>query len=184
MIRTQFGTVVQPGDFAAVRVDGAVGRLIRVGQFLNGSGFRNYEHAIFYAGDDEKLGQDLILEAEPGGARLVPFHYSPGDVLWSSDAPPLALNATQRQLAMVIARHYKGVPYSALDYFALAAHRLHIRTPMLKYIIGSTHQMICSQLADQCRLEMGSHLFSDSRWPGFVTPADLADLILSCITNS
>ena len=47
-----------PGDFAAVRLESPVGVAIRVGELLNGDGFRDYEHAIFYVG-----GQDLILEA-------------------------------------------------------------------------------------------------------------------------
>jgi hypothetical protein len=164
---------VQPGDFAAVRTRGDVSRLIRVGQFLNGDGFGDWEHAIFYAGGP----QDLILEAEPGGARLVPYHYQSGDVLWSATSPRLDLAPEQRDRAMDTALRYRGIPYSSLDYDALALHRLHIPAPGLKEYIGSTRSMICSQLADQCRLDLGSHLFKDNRWPGYVTPLSLADLI-------
>ena len=70
-----------------------------------------------------------------------------------------------------------GVPYSFADYAALAAHRLHIPAPGLREFIGSSKSMICSQLVDQCYVDAGVHLFRDSRWPGFVTPAALAGLI-------
>ena len=197
MITTAKGNVVKPGDFAAVRMGGTTGRLIRIGEFLNGNGFGDWEHAIFYAGDDPDLGDDLILEAEPGGARLVPFHYALTEVLWSTDNPLLNLNLSQQQLAMTVAKHWKGVPYSFLDYLALAAHRLHIPgwlpfwfSPVkaakqrfrhlvtLKTYVAETGHDICSQLADLCRLELKSNLFSDGRWPGYVTPLALANLIL------
>lgn len=173
MIRTPAGNLVQPGDFAAVRVTNTVGKLIRVGEWLNGDGFRDYEHAIFYAGSP----LDLILEAEPGGAALRPCWYNPADVLWSADNPALALTATQQADALPVARKYRDVPYSWLDYAALAAHRLHLWTPGLQDYVADTRHMICSQLVDQCRQDLGSHLFA-KRWDGYVTPADLANLIL------
>ena len=37
--------------------------------------------------------------------------------------------------------------------------------------------MICSQLVDYCYLMAGVHLFNDGRWPGYVTPEDLANVI-------
>jgi len=178
VIRTLGGTVdVLPGDFAAVRLESSVGAAIRFGELLNGDGFRNYEHAIFYVGGP----QDLILEAEPGklGARLVPYHYDGSGVLWSSQNPKLALTPMQRAAAPSVADSYRGVPYSFLDYGALALHRLHIPAPDLKHFIGDTGHAICSQLVDMCRFTIGSHLFTDSRWFGYVTPADLASLILS-----
>ena len=164
---------VQPGDFAAVKVHGDVGKLIRLGEILNGDGFRDYEHAIWYVGGK----QDLILEAEAGGAVLRPFHVDPSDCLWSSDNPALTLSADQRDQVLAVAQRYKGTPYSAADYFALAAHRLHIPAPHLKAFVAETGHMICSQLVDTCRLAIGSHLFDDGRWPGYVTPLALADLI-------
>jgi hypothetical protein len=170
---TRAGSLVLPGDFAAVSLADDVARLISLGEWLNGDAFAGYEHAIFYAG-----GQgDMILEAEPGGARLVPFHYDPQDCLWSSGLPGLGLNNTQRAIAYDTALHYRDIPYSFADYAALALHRLHVPAPGLRSFIGSTGHMICSQLVDRCRLDLGSHLFSDGRWPGYVTPADLAGLI-------
>jgi hypothetical protein len=187
VITTPSGKTVLPGDFAVVRVHGTVGKLIRLGEILNGDGFGDWEHAIFYAGDDPELGDDLILEAEPGGAKLVPFHYAAADVMWSTDNPDLDLTLVQQQMAMTVAKHWKGVPYSFVDYLALAAHRFHLPGLLwskysksfvtLKTYVGQTAHDICSQLADLCRLELGSHLFSNGRWPGDVTPLDLANLI-------
>ena len=179
-IRTPQGTLVLPADFAVVKPRSfktapVIDQLIIIGELLNGDGFRLWKHAIFYAGGP----QDLILEAEAGGAQLRPFHYDPADVLWSSDNPDLNLTQGQRGHAMEIAQHYKGIGYSFLDYDALAAHRLHIPAPGLQAYIASTGHMICSQLVDQCRLDLGSHLFADGRWPGYVTPAAEGNLILS-----
>jgi hypothetical protein len=179
-ISTPRGTLVEPGDFAAAQIRGDAGVLITAGEFLyerGPLGIRKkprYQHAIFYAGGPD----DLILEAEPGGARLRPFHYDPATVLWSSDNPALTLTPGQRARVMEVAEKYKGIPYSGLDYEALALHRLHIPAPGLRKYIASTGHMICSQLVDQCRLELDSHLFTDPpRWPGYVDPEDLAVLI-------
>lgn len=179
-LKTPSGTLVLPGDFAVVKprsfeAASVVDRLIILGELLNGDGFRLWKHAIFYAGGP----QDLILEAEAGGAQLRPFHYDPADVLWSSDNPDLNLTQGQRGHAMEVAKRYKGIGYGWEDYFALAAHRLHIPAPGLQAYIASTGHMICSQLVDQCRLDLGNHLFADNRWPGDVTPAAEGNLILS-----
>jgi len=183
MIVTKSGKTVQPGDFAAVRTTGEISRLIKIGEWSAlrarffprsvPSGSEDWEHAIFYVGGDK----DMILEAEPGGAQLVPFHYNPSDVLWSAENTALDLTSEQRGLASSIAAKYVGTPYSFLDYEAIALHSLHIPAPGLKRYIKSTQHLICSQLADQCRQDMNSHLFNDNRWPGYVDPLDLALLI-------
>ncbi|MGF1427857.1 hypothetical protein [Kitasatospora sp. LaBMicrA B282] len=145
--------------------------MIRLGQWLNGDGFADYEHAFILVGDDE------VVEAEPGGARQVPLStYGGHQTLWSSDR--IALTSDQRVAIIAAARRYLGVPYSFLDYAALATHRL--RLPgggLVKGYVADTRHQICSQLVDQCYQDAGIHLFSDGRWPGYVTPADLARVI-------
>ncbi|PBC78896.1 hypothetical protein BX265_3687 [Streptomyces sp. TLI_235] len=162
-----------PGDFAVVRMDGRVGRLIRIGQWLNGDGFADYEHAFVY------LGGGQLVEAQPGGAELRPLSvYDGRPALWSTGR--YALTDAQRAAIVAAARGYIGVPYSAADYVALAAHRFHLPVgPLIKGYVASSRHMICSQLVDQCYLDVGVHLFSDGRWPGYVTPADLAGLLRS-----
>ncbi|MDH6578990.1 hypothetical protein [Kitasatospora sp. MAP5-34] len=152
---------------------GRVGRLIRIGQWLNGDGFADFEHAFVYVGDGD------LVEAQPGGAVLE--HLVDSDsrpILWSTGH--ILLDDEQRQAVVSAARGYLGVPYSAADYLALAAHRLHLPvSPLIKGYVADTRHMICSQLVDQCYRDAGVQLFRDGRWPGYVTPADLSNLLRS-----
>ncbi|KJK59560.1 hypothetical protein UK12_03575 [Saccharothrix sp. ST-888] len=162
-----------PGDFAVVRMSGRIGRLIRIGQWLNGDGFADFEHAFVYVGDGE------LVEAEPGGARLGPLTaYQGQPIRWSTGRFPLT--EEQRHAIVAAAHGFLGVPYSAADYFALAAHRFHLPIGLLiKAYVADSRHMICSQLVDQCYQDAGVHIFRDGRWPGYVTPADLATLLRS-----
>lgn len=162
-----------PGDFAVVRMAGRVGRLIRIGQWLNGDGFADFEHAFVYVGDDE------LVEAQPGGVELRPAStYDHRPILWSTGR--FDLSEEQRAAVVAAARGYLGVPYSVADYFALAAHRFHLPIgPLIKGYVADSRHMICSQLVDQCYRDAGVQLFTDGRWPGYVTPADLANLLRS-----
>ncbi|MFI9271268.1 hypothetical protein ACIGXM_11225 [Kitasatospora sp. NPDC052896] len=158
----------QPGDIGLTTITGAVGRAIRVGQWLNRDGFANYEHA-FVVLDDETL-----IEAEPGGAVIRPLtEYQDRHVLYASPE----LTPEQRDRIVRRARRMVGVPYSFLDYAALAAHRFRLPVPGLRRYVAATGHMICSQLADAAYREAGVILFGDGRWPGYVTPADLYDLL-------
>lgn len=163
-------TEPQPGDFAVIPISGPVGTLISIGEFLNGSGFGRYDHAEIYVGNNMTLG------AYPGGASLVPVPVVQDGWLWSTGH--IQLTEAQRAAIVNNAMACKGIPYSALDYFALAAHHFHIPAPDLKNYIQSSKHMICSQLVDFCYMNAGVHLFNDNRWPGYVTPADLAQVIL------
>lgn len=161
-----------PGDFAVVRMGGRGGRAIRIGQWLNGDGFADFEHAFVYVGNEE------LVEAQPGGAELRPLSvYTDGrPVRWSTGRFPLTDH--QRRAIVAAALGYVGTPYSVVDYFALAAHRFHLPVgPLLRAYVADSRHMICSQLVDQCYQDAGVHLFSDGRWPGYVTPADLANLL-------
>ena len=158
----------QPADFACVSMGGEAGKLVALGERLNGDAFTQYQHAFVYMGDRR------IVEAEPGGARERPLQ-GYGSIVWSTGKIPLT--AAQRGLIVAAAAGYVGTPYSYTDYMALAMHRLHIPFPWLKRYISSTHHMICSQLVDQCYADAGVHLFTDGRWPGYVTPASLAAVI-------
>ena len=160
--------IPMPADFACVSMGGEAGRLVALGERLNGSAFTQYQHAFIYMGDRR------IVEAEPGGARerLLQGY---GSIVWSTGKIPLT--AAQRGKIVAAAAGYIGTPYSWLDYVALALHRLHVPAPGLRAFIGSTHSMICSELVDRAYADAGVHLFADGRWPGYVTPADLAAVI-------
>ena len=158
-----------PGDFGVVHMGGDSGKWIHYGQILNGDGFADYEHAFVLTG----IGQ--IVEAEPGGAKLAGVHYR--TVLWSTGR--INLTSEQRMKTIQTADSLIGTPYSAADYFALAAYRLKLGrlVPGLKDYVADSGHMICSQLVDYCYQQAGVQLFNDGRWPGYVTPGALAELL-------
>lgn len=157
-----------PGDFGLVPMGGDAGRLIRLGQWLNGDGFADYEHAFVL------VDGGMIVEAESGGARRTAMHYE--KVLWSTGH--VALTDAQRRGIVAAADGYVGTPYSAADYFALAAHRLDLPwSQALKGYVATSAHMICSQLVDRCYQDAGVQLFDDGRWCGYVTPGSLCRLL-------
>jgi hypothetical protein len=186
---------VQPGDFACVPVSGEGGVLIRLGEMLNGSAFSQYQHAEIYVGTSDELlmyrGTRAAIQAAtydapfgwtfgayPHGARLVPLPCPAAELpgaLWSSGAIPLT--GVERHDLVGAALLYDGVGYGWLDYLALASHRLGINDPALKRYIERTKTLICSQLVSHIYTQVGINLFSDGRWEGYVTPADLAGVI-------
>jgi hypothetical protein len=170
----------KPGDIGLTTISGAGGKLIRLGQWLNGDGFGDREHAFVWIGPVEHFerttagetrvspaGENMIVEAMPGGAQQVPN--------WHTDCVYLRCPDEHRNAVAAAALRYVGVPYSFLDYGALALHRFHIPTPHLKRFISDGGHQICSQLADQAAADGGWHLFKNV-WPGDVTPGDLARL--------
>jgi len=155
-----------PGDFGLTQIHGRVGKLIRLGQWLNGSGFEDFEHAFIY------IGNGQIIEAEPGGARIAFLsEYDHNTIVWSSGK--IEIDEAQRNGVVLAAMGYLRVRYSFLDYQALVMHRLHLWAPGLKRYIATSKHMICSQLVDQCYQDGGVMLLPDGRWPGYVTPGDL-----------
>jgi len=167
------------GDFCCIPIKGAVGRLISLGEWVNGDGFGDYDHAEVYVGmPDINAPYGYTFGAYPGGAAYVPLS-CPADKLpgavWSTGR--IELTATQRADILKYCAASKGIGYSAADYFALAAHRLHFPAPGLKHYIASSGHMICSQVVDFIYMKSKKYLFNDNRWPGYVTPAELAKLI-------
>lgn len=159
------------GDFGLVAMPGNVGLLVRIAQWMNGNGFANYQHAFLYIGDG------YVIQAQPGGAVMTPVDKFT-HVYWSTGV--IALTSEQRAMVSAKAHTYLGTPYSFLDYLALAAHRLRLPgSRLLKNYVSSSSHLICSQLVDQIHNDIGSHLFTDGRWPGYVDPLDLWHLIAS-----
>lgn len=166
MIRTS----PQPGDIGLTDITGSLGRLIRFGQWLNGDGFGAYQHAFVV------LPGYLLIEAMPGGARIVALsEYDDRPVMYVS---PADLSPAQRKAITDCARKYIGVPYSFLDYLALAARRFRLPVPGLRRYIRSTGHLICSQLADRAYTDAGQILFGDRRWEGYVTPMALRNELI------
>jgi cell wall-associated NlpC family hydrolase len=154
-------------DFGLVKMNGDSGRLIRFGQWLNGDGFADFEHAFIYVGDDQ------IIEAEPKGAKLSSVHEYK-NIVWSTGW--FDVTDVQRRDIAHTALSLAGTPYSFADYAAIAAHTLHVPgNGLLKSYVSSSKHLICSQLVDYCYRQSGADLFP-GRWPGYVTPASLYDL--------
>lgn len=154
-----------PGDIGITSIYGTVGRLISLGEWCLGDGCGTWDHAFVY------VGNGLLVEAEPGGARLTELtEYNDRAVLW--------LRCPDQHRAGVAhsARLLQGTPYSAADYFAIAAHRLHLPIPGLRNYVAASGHLICSALADRAAELGGWRLFDDGRWNGYVVPADLARL--------
>lgn len=160
----------KPGDIGLTQISGWGGRAIRAGQWLLGEGYADYEHAfVVVAGADTASSDPVIVEAMPGGAQMVGNWHDPERTRWL-----VCPDACRDGVAAVAMRQAeRRVPYSALDYLALALHRFHIPAPGLRTYIESSGHQICSQLADYCAAKGGWHLFDDGRWPGYVTPAAL-----------
>lgn len=155
----------RPGDIGLTSIEGYVGFLIRLGQWLNGDGFSHYEHAFIV------LEDGMLIEAMPGGAQIVPLsEYDDRDVLYVS---PAGLTDADRKRICDAARNFEHTPYSFLDYAAIAAHRLRLPLPGLRDYVAATDHLICSQLVDRAYEDAGIKIFSDSRWDGWVTPGAL-----------
>lgn len=174
-------TLPPPGTIGLVPIGGETGKLIHLGQYLaenpmskwmRDNDLPGFDHSFMY------LGNGLIIEGEPGGARIVPVaKYS--DAFWCT---AIASQFTQGELCAVAehARHYEGTKYSFVDYGALAAHRLHVPVPFLREYIAWTGHLICSQLCDAAYRDEGLQIFKDERWTGYVMPIDfyLRELVI------
>jgi hypothetical protein len=161
------------GDFALVRVNGIVGWLIRVGQWLNGDGFADFEHAFVC------VGPNSIVEAEPRGARIgLLSEYEGRPIVFYRAPPGTGVKIAEQALGLV------GTPYSFLDYVALALWRFKFLDRRIEWVatlvrgyVQSTGHQICSQLVDEAYRRGGVHLFNDGRLSQDVTPGDLHQLI-------
>ena len=170
----------KPGSFFLAAAEGWAGYGIALGEALAGSPSR-YTHAgIIVAADG------TCVEAEPHGARLGNVRaykhtlISDGPVQqWMSsvagdDRYLKPAEEYIRDKVVYEARNLLGTPYSALDYFALAALHLHLPSRWIRNRVQSSGHAICSQLVDLGYLRSGIHLYSDGRYPGDVMPSDLA----------
>jgi hypothetical protein len=160
-------TTSHPARIGLVKINGEVGRLIRLGQFLNGDGSEDFEHAFM------DLGDGTLIEAEPGGARIRPLsEYDNASVYWCDSIYDNVAPALRTGIALA-ARDFEGVGYSAADYFALVGHRFGVNSRWLENEISRSDRLICSQLVDLAYCRGGYHIFTDHRWSGYVTPGGL-----------
>lgn len=171
------GTIVpQPGDFRIVPVKGWAGLGIEVGQFLNHEGWSHHDHAEIYIGQVPGRDGEWTASSYSDGTGLRPYAPVDGEV-WSSGKIPLTEAERQGIVSWCLA--HQNVGYGWWDYLELVFHHFGINDPALKRSIASSHHAICSQFVDMAYSEGGDvHLFNDGRWPGDVTPAALAALVI------
>lgn len=150
-----------PGDVGFSTIGGRTGALVNIGQSLLRDSCR-FTHAWIALADGK------ILEAMPGGARIVDGSRRPGP------AYRLPLEVSQRDSVHWDGSKLEGTPYSFADYAALAAWEWHVPgRDLLRGYVSSSGHMICSQLVDHLLCRAGFHLFTDGRLPQDVTPGDL-----------
>lgn len=157
------------GDFGVVNIPGDMGKLIRIGQWLNGDGYNDYEHAFVVI---DRTGR--VIEGRPSGAGYNRTTAYPTAAYYTCPD-------TAREAVSDAARSLLGRPYSWADYLALAAVRFHLDliAPPLRGYVESSGRLICSQLVDYAYQLAGVQLFNDGRLPGDVDPAALYRLILA-----
>lgn len=153
---------IKPGDIGLTKIGGVLGFFVSLGQHLAGDSSR-YTHAYIV------LDDKTVIAAQPGGARI--------DKLsdYKNKAIYIQMELTDEQRALIVkeARALDGLPYSFLDYLALALTRFGIRPKWLRNYIKDTGHMICSQMCDEVYRRAGINLFNDGRMPQDVTPGDL-----------
>ena len=158
------------GDFGVSKSNSLLSWVIRIGTWSSAS------HAFVYVGDG------LVLEAMPTGARLSPVENCSNPV-WAEGRYIPDID-TGEEIAHQ-ARKLVGTPYGWTDILAILLAQLHLfdRTkpesaqPWYIRRTMSTNALICSELVDYAYYLAGVHLFDDGRCPGLVTPGDLARLI-------
>jgi len=153
---------IRPGDIGLTKIGGVLGFFVSLGQHLAGDSSR-YTHAYIV------LDDETVIAAQPGGARIDKLSdYHNKSIYLQRD-----LTEEQRACIVAHARTLEGLPYSFLDYLAIALARFGIKPKwLIRFIVDKGH-MICSQLCDEVYRRAGIHLFNDNRLPQEVTPGDL-----------
>jgi hypothetical protein len=185
--------VPQPGDFVCIPTPGNMGLGIEAGSYLaqklehvKNLRLQPYDHAEVYVGQPDEHGPhgytysaypDNGSKGSTGKRRLpCPPAELPGSV-WSSGI--ITLTPQQRTGIIAWCEAHPCVAYSWPDYGAIGLHALGVNANWLREYITGTGSLICSYYTDRAYSEGGwVHLFDDGRWEGYVTPMDLAGLLL------
>lgn len=150
-----------PGQLFVTRTEGFVGACIRAGT----------RSPVDHAGicvDIDPDGVVWIVEAEPGGARLVPLRYP--HVRWSSfSLLPGEIETITAQARLFAA---EKIPYFYADIAALSLDSFGIDIPPVWARLNRQDRLICSQLVAACYDRIGVELVP-GKLPCQVTPGAL-----------
>lgn len=165
-------------------IPGIGGKLIALGEKINDKSVtwevaKKIQH-VGVVTECPPIGPKLV-QAMPSGAEEVEI----GSDYWGPSCiyvrPGYKSEYTPPRVAQ-FARSYIGVPYSFLDYVAIAGRHVLALKPTQRTLfdryVSSTKHMICSQLADQALSDANFHVFDDGRIPQDVTPAALYSALL------
>lgn len=159
-----------PGTIGLTQIPGIVGKLIWLGQFINGD-TSSWTHAFLVMDDG------TYYSAEPGGAC-----YRAEDYYDDRPVAFLDIELSDEKRADIVdtARGWIGVGYNWSTYLYLAAYRLRHAgmAKLFKARVSHSRKLICSQSVDEFYTLNDVHLFNDGRLPYDVTPGDLARLLL------
>jgi len=149
---------MKPGDFGVVATTGFVAWAIRV---VTRS---PYNHAYGYIGDG------MIVEAQPGGAKISPLAKYDGRPQLRSQ---LALDPLRTVRVVRAYKEQVGIEYGFFDVAAIALSSIGIVTSKLT----DDDSVFCSQLI-AIGLHKGGVKFGTDKRPNRITPGDLANIIL------
>lgn len=157
---------IKAGDIGLTSIGGLLGFFVMIGQALAQDASK-YTHAFIV------LDDNTVIAAQPGGARIDSID------LYKNKAIYLQMDLTDVERRDIVkeARKLEGLPYSFLDYLALALARFGIKPQWLIKYITDTGHMICSQMVDEVYRRCNIHLFKDGRLPQDVSPGDLLYVI-------
>lgn len=172
MIQVNGAGIPQVGDIFVRTVAGWTGKLIdKMQQLYGDGGFSQFEHAGIVSWVSPDGRHIKVIEATPNGVQE--NDYKSGDHFGGWQFSTIIVNDEVRKEIVDRARTAMGDKYSFISYAAIAFHKYHIWVPGLKWYIGRDKHFICSYLADWA-WQPYIQLFKDGRWPGYVTPGDLA----------
>lgn len=150
-----------PGDVGFSTIGGVVGVIPNIGMALLKDACR-YTHVYIH------IGGGMVLEAMPGGARIVLGVHRPGP--WYR----LPLSTEQWMKIPHNGEAMNRTPYSFMSYPALAWHQWQLPGhPKLERYVENSKRFMCSQLVDHLLWTVGYHVFNDGRWRHAVTPGDM-----------
>jgi uncharacterized protein YycO len=154
-----------PGSYGCVRTGGFYAWLIRIGTRSE------FNHAFVV------MGNDRIIEADPGGARWARLsdYGTDSKVFDTGDS----LTDEQRRRVMYKAEVLLGTPYGWTDIARLSLRCMGLQWSWLTRRADDEKAMICSQLVAACGAAAGVDWLCGRETSAAVTPGDLAQRLIA-----